>query len=125
VAPTAYDDAMAELDWIERAGWPARGQVARHYEAAVEVLRQYLETAEEIPARERTSEELLWALPPHLSDSGGREALRDALDEADLVKFASFRPGNDAATLFLDRCRTLVEHWHAAVGATAVGNALR
>jgi hypothetical protein len=111
---TPYQQALAELDRIERAGWPARGEVARHYEAAADVLRDYLEIAHGVPARERTSAELLWVLPPSLTESDGRDALADLLEEADMVKFAQYRPGPAAASDYLERSRGLLRLWHEA-----------
>ena len=50
---------------IERERWSV-SDLARHYPAVTDVLRDYLEAAEGIPARERDHAELR-ALPPHLS----------------------------------------------------------
>jgi hypothetical protein len=123
--PTPYAEALAQLERIERERWPTRREVARHYEEIVNVLRGYLEGAEGVPARERTTEELLWALPPHLSDEGYRETLRELLDEADLVKFARLLPHTKAADVFLKRSRSLLRDWHAAVAASQEADALR
>ena len=112
LSPTAYELALEQLRRIEGGHWPQRGQVARHYEAIIDVLREYLETTERLPARERTTEELVWALPPHLSDNGLRGELRELLDEADLVKFARLRPYPAAADKFLEECRGLLRQWH-------------
>lgn len=122
---TPYQQALAELDRIEQAGWPARGEVARHYEAAVDVLRDYLEMAQGVPARERTSAELLWALPPNLTESHGRDALADLLEEADMVKFAKYRPGSAAAADYLERARGLLRLWHEAAARPEEIDALR
>jgi hypothetical protein len=46
-------------------------------------------------------------------------------DEADLVKFARFRPSPTAAAGFLEQCRTLLGEWHAARSAGEVADALR
>ena len=67
------------------------------------MLREYLEEAEGLPARERTSSELLWALPPRLSEGGLRRRLQETLWQADLVKFARARPGGDQAAAYLRR----------------------
>jgi len=85
----------------------------------VDVLRGYIEATEEIPARERTTGELVWVIPPHLSHSGLREELRDLLDEADLVKFARRRPDPKSAEQFLARCRELLRQWHESSPAAA------
>jgi hypothetical protein len=99
--------------------------VAHHYEQVVDALREYLEVAEGVPARERTTEEVVWALPPHLSADGMREQLRELLDEADLVKFARLAPPVETAGNFLERSRVLLQHWHQAVAQRQVADALR
>jgi hypothetical protein len=122
---TPYAQALAQLERIERERWPTRGAVARHYEEIVDALRGYLEAREGMPAREQTTEELLWALPPHLSGEGFRDRLRELLDEADLVKFARLLPHTRAADLFVERSRSLLRDWHDAVMSSPVADALR
>jgi hypothetical protein len=124
--PDAYRVAVARLAGIERERWPECGEVERHYEAAADVLRDYLEAAEEIPARERTSGELLWALPPRLMEGGLRRLTAEVLEEADLVKFARRRPGAAAAAAHLRRSRELLDRWHeAAAEAHEEADAIR
>jgi hypothetical protein len=122
---TPYDAALERLAHIERERWPMRNQVTRHYEATVEVLRDYLEAAEDIPAHERTTGELIWSLPPHLSDEGLREQLRNFLTESDLVKFARLRPTSSAAADFLDHARTILDVWHQAQTSSHLADAVR
>jgi hypothetical protein len=123
--PTPYQDALSRLAHIEEQRWPERGEMARHYEQLIDVLRRYLESAEDVPARERTTEEVLWALPPHLSVDGLRERLHELLDQADLVKFARLVPSSHAAGIFLDQSRALLQDWSAAVAQEQVADALR
>jgi hypothetical protein len=124
-APEPYATALARLAEIERAGWPARGEVARHYEATTDALRDYLEAAESLPARERTTSELLWALPPHLVERGLRRRCEDVLDEADLVKFARVRPSVADAEAFLQHARDLLARWHGAAARAEGLDAVR
>jgi hypothetical protein len=123
--PSAYQRALARLEVIGQEHWPERGEVARHYEEIVDALRGYLEAAEEVPARERTTEEVLWALPPHLSHDGLREKLRSLLDEADLVKFARLTPRPMTADRFLQRGRLLLQQWSEVTARSEVADALR
>ena len=125
VEQSPYQVALERLTEVERDRWPARGKVATHYEAIVDVLRQYLEDAEQIGARERTTSELLWALPPHLSAAGLRDRCDEVLSEADLVKFARLQPGEASASQFLGRARALVKAWHEAVPLEEGVDALR
>jgi hypothetical protein len=113
----AYEIALARLVQAEREHWAARGEVARHYEAVADALRRYLEEAERVPALERTTAELVWALPAHLSEGELREAAVDVVGDADLVKFARVRPDEAVAARFVRTARALLERWHAVAGA--------
>jgi hypothetical protein len=124
-SPTAYALALEQLGGIESAHWPQHGHVARHYEAIVDVLRGYLEATEQLPARERTTEELVWAIPPHLSENGLRDEFRELLHQADLVKFARFRPDPETAETFLDQCRELLGRWNDMGPTETLADALR
>lgn len=120
-----YSRALEALHRIQGEAWPSKGRVARHYESVVDVLRGYLQEAEDVPARERTTGELLWSLPPHLSPAGLRDRFSDLLDQADLVKFARLRPSAEIAELFLQHCRALLSEWHEARPASELTDALR
>jgi hypothetical protein len=111
-AQSPYDIAIRQLQRIERENWPAQGFPSRHYAAVTDTLRDYLEAAEDVPARERTSAEVLWSLPPHLTEPDLRQRLQQILDEADRVKFARVRPESTQARDFLRRSRALLEDWH-------------
>ena len=122
----AYEIALARLTQAEREHWPARGDVARHYDAVADALRRYLEEAEGVPALERTTAELVWALPPRLSDGGLRDAAADFFAEADLVKFARVRPDEVSAARFVRAARALLQRWHGAAGnAPEMADAVR
>jgi hypothetical protein len=115
--PSPYQIALDRLAEIEREAWPDRGAVDRHYGDAIDVLRDYLGAAEEIPARERTSSELLWAMPPRLTEGGLRRLTSQLLSEADLVKFARRRPDAHAAAAHLRDTRELLRRWHETADA--------
>jgi hypothetical protein len=122
--PDPYAVALARLEAIDVERWAARGDVARHYESVAEVLREYLETAEGIPAPERTTTELLWSLPPRLAEGGVRRRVQEVLGAADLVKFARRRPGVVEAASYTGAARDLLERWHQAAGSDEL-NAVR
>ncbi len=125
VAPSPYETAVQRLDQLEQERWPAHGKVALQYETVAQVLRQYLEDAHEVGALERTTSELLWALPTHLSRGGLRERCHDVFGEADLVKFAELRPQESAAADFLRRGRQLLVAWHETGAVEESVHALR
>jgi hypothetical protein len=115
-APDPYAVAVMTLNRIEAEHWPSRGKVEQHYEAVANTLRQYLEDGHGLGALERTTSELLWAIPPHLSRAGLRDQCLDVLGEADLVKFAEIRPSPATAGDFLERARHLLAAWHEVSG---------
>lgn len=119
--PDPFTEAVARLDAIEAEAWAARGDVERHYEAVAEALRQYLEAAEDIPAPERTTTELLWSLPPRLAEGGLRRQVQEVLGAADLVKFARRRPHAAQAAAYTRAARELLQRWH---GARRIGEEL-
>lgn len=125
VAPTPYEIALENLDRLARERWPAHGNVALHYETAAQVLRRYLDHAHGIGAMERTTSELLWALPPQLGRGGLRDRCHDILGEADLVKFAEVRPSESSAADFLQRARQLLVAWHGTGLVAETSDALR
>jgi hypothetical protein len=111
--PDPFAAALARLTEIESSGW-AGGQVERHYTAVTDALRDYLAAAEGIPARERTSHELLEGLPGHLATGELRGGCAGVLTQADLVKFARRRPDQGAAAAFLGEARQLLAGWREA-----------
>jgi hypothetical protein len=125
VIQDAYDLAVERLHRVELQRWPARGNVARHYEDIVQALRDYLEEAEKVGAHERTTSELLWSLPPHLTTGGLRGRCHELLTDADLVKFAEVRPSEASAAEFLTRARAVLDAWHEARPVEESAHALR
>jgi hypothetical protein len=116
--PDPFAAALDRLAEIESADW-AGAEVERHYSAVTDTLRDYLAAAEGIPARERTSGELLTALPPHLAAAELRAGCVGLLSEADLVKFARRRPDRSSAVAFLSQARGLLASWREAARPAA------
>ena len=113
MVPDPFAAALDRLAEIESADWGA-AEVERHYTAVTDALRDYLVAAEGIPARERTSGELLTALPPHLAAAELRRGCAGVLTQADLVKFARRRPDRGSAAAFLNEARRLLTGWRQA-----------
>ena len=118
--PDPYRRALARLAELEDG---SGGAVDRHYEAVLDVLRDYLGEAQGLPARCRTSAELLGALPLALAGNGLTGRVRTLLGEADLVKFAGVRPGQAAAARFLAEARAVLDEWHRSSGAAGAPRA--
>jgi hypothetical protein len=107
--PDPYEIALDRLTAIERERWSTR-DVARHYAEATDVLRDYLET-HGVPARERTTTELRWSLPPRLLRGPRGRGFDRLFHQADLVKFACCRPTAIDAAAFLRDARSLLVEW--------------
>jgi hypothetical protein len=123
--PDPYAMAVARLEAIEAERWAVRGDVEQHYEAVADALREYLVTAEGIPAPERTTSELLWSLPPRLAEGGLRRRVQEVLGAADLVKFALRRPATDEAAAFTRAARELLDRWHLVAAGKEELDAVR
>jgi hypothetical protein len=109
--PDPFELALARLAAVEAERWATR-DVAHHYEAVTDALRDYLE-ALGIPARERTTTELAWTLPPRLFEGALRDRYGEIFGDADLVKFAHWRPDPGTAAAFLAEAGTLLREWRA------------
>jgi hypothetical protein len=84
----AYD----ELDRIDALDLPTRGELKRHYTLVADCMRTYIEGRYNLPALDRTTQELSTSLRRARVDRDHAALLRDLLTEADLVKFARARP---------------------------------
>jgi hypothetical protein len=124
VRPDPLSAAFTRLAEIEQGELLAAGDVAGHYQAVTDALRDYLEAAARVPARERTTVELRWSLPPALLDGPGARGFDALFDEADLVKFARRRPTAADAAGFLADARALLGRWGEVLGREAI-DALR
>lgn len=69
------------------------------YATAADCLRTYIHDQMTIPAHDLTTAELMESL--HLPEALQRE-LHRLLEQADLVKFARYRPGSDSAQRYLE-----------------------
>jgi hypothetical protein len=115
-----YAAAIARLAVIAD-DWAARRDIESHYAETADVLRRYLAAAHGVPALERTTPELLGALPGRLSIPPVRDAAGDLLGAADLVKFARYAPASPAPAAVLATARSILSGWDAAGSSPAAG----
>jgi hypothetical protein len=119
--------ALTELTRIERMNLLKQGEFKVYYTLVTDAVRHYLAARYGVEAMDRTTEELL----DELGGRGRRVAkLEDLLNEADLVKFAKYVPGEASGTAAMSSAREIVvkttpRHSESspvqAVGAGAVG----
>jgi hypothetical protein len=97
--------ALQRLDEIERMHLVEKGEIKTHYTLVVDTLRRYMEKRYDILAMDQTSDEILWSLRRASAEIGDIEPV---LREADLVKFAKYRPEAGAAKGLIDVVRGIV-----------------
>lgn len=102
---TAYE----ELDRIAALDLPAQDEFKRHYTLVADCVRVYLEGIYHVPAMDRTTSEVMAALRGVHIDGGSIPLLRILLEDADMVKFAKFRPALDQARQIVVRARHFVD----------------
>ena len=122
-----FEIAMDELERIERLDLPGRQIYKEHSSLISDCLRRYLEAAYEAPLLERTTDEIRLALRKIAINPSLSSETIELLGECDLVKFAKFGPGAEAAREYTTRARKLVQlarpapAFQSESGATAAG----
>ena len=105
-----YQEALQQLDELNRQQLPEAGKFKAHYSRLGEILREYLLRRLGISTHAETSEELIGEisghalLPPVLFD-----ALAEALRMSDFVKFAKYMPGVTESERHYDAVRSAIE----------------
>jgi hypothetical protein len=97
-------DALRTL--AEERLWQT-GDVKGYYSRATDAVRTYLEESFRIPAMEMISDELLDAIQPKVSHAA-YQLLRNALRQADMVKFAKAKPGPETHEKLLADCLEII-----------------
>jgi hypothetical protein len=97
--------AMTELTRIARLNLLERGEFKTYYTLVTNAVRRYIEARFGVQAMDRTTGELLAEL-----ENGGRRVdnLHDLLTEADLAKFAKYRPGKEAGEAAMSSAREII-----------------
>jgi cbb3-type cytochrome oxidase subunit 3 len=106
--PPPDEWARHELAKIEAMELLARGKVKEHYVLVSDVLRHYISMRHGIEALERTTAEILGDLGAREAASDVRAEYAQILQDADLVKFAKWKPDAQASGDFIPRVRGIV-----------------
>jgi hypothetical protein len=104
-----HEIAYDELERIEALGLPAQGELKMHYSLVADCVRAYVDGRYRVPAMDLTTPELAAALRDRSVPPKHIFLIRDFLAQADLVKFAKFRPHIDQAHGALDAARNIVD----------------
>ena len=102
-----------------------QGEVKAHHSAVTDLLRGYIEERYQVPALERTTDELALALKLSPMSSAHREQLTNLLRLADLVKFAKLSPAPLENEQMIPTAIRLVQETTEAFAAQPLSDAPR
>jgi len=118
-----HERVLAQLDELERERLWQQGQHKAYQSRLTDLLRAYIEERYQVPALERTTDELLHELRVSPLSTDHRTMLANMLREADLVKFAKALPGPQENEQLMVSARRFIGATanHAPVNAEAQG----
>lgn len=90
--PPLHQRILAQLDALEHERLWQQGQHKAYQSRLTDLLRAYIEERYEVPALERTTDELMHELRVSPMSSDHQALLANMLRNADLVKFAKWLP---------------------------------
>lgn len=102
--------ALRALEELRAKKLCEQGLVKEHCAGLADILRAYIETRYDVPALERTTDELIAALRPTSLDQEKRSELEHLLQLADLAKFAKWRPSLPETDKMLANAFLFVQH---------------
>lgn len=100
-------DSIAGLDEINTL--KTMQDYERFYIQLGDAIRYYLKQVYEFPALEMTTREIIGELQNELAPSEIIKITRSVLNEADMVKFANFNPGQELAESVLNKAFRFIE----------------
>ncbi|MCB9225987.1 MAG: hypothetical protein H6578_02285 [Chitinophagales bacterium] len=102
-----YEEALQKLDEIDQKKMWQNDQIKEYYFGISEVMRTYLEGRFGINAMESTTDEIKDEL---FLETGLKNKVTDILAQADLAKFAKFKPLNDENMSVMKKAKDFVRH---------------
>ena len=107
---TAHEAALAKLDALLAEDLLADGYLKLFYLRLSDIVRHYIEDRFGLRAPEQTTDEFLVALANAPQIRGDhQQLLRRFLRQADMVKFAKFKPGADETGGAVEAARRFIE----------------
>ncbi|MCS7045054.1 MAG: DUF4381 family protein [Gemmataceae bacterium] len=122
--PSCEVKALARLARLEARRLLSRGRHAQFATLLAALLRRYVEDKYRVPARRRTTVELLAALDQCLDPAQGRAALADLLERCDRLKFAPPGTSPDLAEELAAAARTFLTNVASAAQLAVAGPTL-
>jgi hypothetical protein len=112
-SPTAFVNPLKEfqksINKLDEAELSDQEDFKQFYIDLGDAIRQYYESLYNLPALESTSRELMTMLKNGSVDENLVDDTRAVLQEADMVKFAKFKPTTDQADRALKKARNFLE----------------
>jgi len=105
----AHEIAYSELERIEALDLPAQQDFKTHYFLVADCVRTYVHGRYRIPALDLTTPELAVAMRDQRVERPHVDLIGEFLAQADLVKFAKFRPHVDQAYGTIATARHIVD----------------
>lgn len=105
----AREKALTALHVLERCGLVEAGEMKGFFSALSQILREFLADTEQIWGLDLTTLQLIAAVSNDGIEEADLHTLELLLTEADLVKFARFRPSSADATAALNATRDWID----------------
>lgn len=102
-----YEEAIQKLEEIDKKKMWQNDQIKEYYFSISEVLRTYLEGRFGINAMESTTDEIKEDL---FLETSLKNKVTEILEQADLAKFAKFKPLNDENMSVMKKAKDFVRH---------------
>ncbi|MCB9524846.1 MAG: hypothetical protein H6702_15920 [Myxococcales bacterium] len=119
----AHVIAYERIERLQGEDLFSQGQAKQYYFRLSEIVRDYMGRRYGFDALEMTTEQIRAALQTEVLSVEAGVAVREFLEETDLVKFADFAPADDGGDTVLRMARGLIELTRAADVAPAAAPA--
>jgi len=101
--------ALRKLGEIDQKNLPGKGETKQFYIEVSEVIREYIWERFGVPTMERTTHEIMSDLRAGVMHGEQVDFLHGFLQDADMVKFAKYRPDAPVCAEDMKRARNIIE----------------
>lgn len=108
VLKTIEEEALEALASLKGKGLAEKGLFKQYYIELSDILRRYIERRLNILTFDRTTWEIYMEMRQRRVNQEWIDAIKNLLDESDLVKFAKYAPTVQDTDKALDRARSIV-----------------
>jgi hypothetical protein len=104
-----FEEALQKLEDLDKQKLWQKDQVKEYYFSLSETLRNYLEGRFGVNAMELTTDEIIRAVHDQTNE-GLKKKLNEILSQADLAKYAKFKPLGDENMRMMKMAKDFVLH---------------